>query len=406
VGAIGQDHDRVTITLAEKTVLVAKSYDIQQSAILQPSSFGLQLGSATEARHLMKEYPPGTPFKLAVDDVIQFVGQTDGYVASSRAGTDFTLRGRDTLAFLHGAFARSDRTFSDITYAELVEQVLTLADPKREWVLGTSNADNRKAVSRSQATSGGGDAAAAEAAVGELGDDSITAQLAEDATARAPSQQSRTLRIKAGDRLYPWLKAELDRAGLMLWAAADGSFILSAPDTEQAACARITRKRGDPAPMVKEGAFHRNEITDRYSECIVHMRRGGGAEPRGRGYGAWVDEEMKGYGIDRPLVLTDKKCKTLAQADIMARRLIAESRRASWQLQYPLPGHTVVGLRKERVILNPDMVVEVDDDEFGIRGLFYLESVNKSRRSETEMICNLMRLADVLYGTEGEGENT
>lgn len=404
MGNIGEQHDRVTLTLAGETVLLATTYEIVQSIIAQPSAFALRMGSDDEARRLKDKYPPGTPFALAIDGVTQFTGVTDGYVLSgATGGTQVNVRGRDTLAFLHGARARSDRSFSDITYSELVEQVLKIADPAKSWNLLYSNAANRKAVSKAPSTGEQQVTTAQDAAVGALPGETITEELAQDATARAPSQQARTLRIKAGQPWYAWLKAELDRAGLMLWADANGNFVLSAPDTTQPASVRIYRKRGATRNLVTVvSATYRNETTERFSECIVHMRRGGGAEPRARGFGSYVDTEMGAWGFDRPLVVADAKCKTLAQADILARRKIAESRRQQRVLQYTVAGHTTEGLAGGRVIWTPDTVVEVDDDEFGLHSLFYVESVTKSRNPETRTELTLLHVEDVIYGEDPE----
>jgi hypothetical protein len=46
-------------------------------------------------------------------------------------------------------------------------------------------------------------------------------------------------------------------------------------------------------------------------------------------------------------------------------------------------------------------MVEVDDDELGIRGLFYIESVTHTRGPHTESTVHLMRPEDLIFADPG-----
>lgn len=404
MGALGQDHDVVTLTLNDEVVIRSLQFDVARSITTQPCAFGMDIGTGEKARDLMKRYPPGTPFKLAIDGAQQFTGVTDGYTTrQSGEATSFGLRGRDNMSMLIGARAREDKSFSDITYAELVEQVLKLAAPKASWVLYNTNDGNRRATTKSALPGGTPTSEVNDTVIGELENGE---PVYGTTTVTGPSQQSRKLRVKAGQEWYGWLKGELDRAGLMLWAEAEGNFVLAAPDVKQPPMARILRKRGSLKNVVTVfDASHRNETTSRFSECIVHMRRGGGAEARAKGFAQYVDQEMIDLGFDRPLVITDTKCKTLAQAEAMARRKVAEARRSSWTLNYEVSGFTTMGIEGSRIVWAPDTVVEVDDDEFGLYGSFWVESVKMSRNPHSSTSLTLMRLEDVLYGSDPDGES-
>lgn len=425
MGDIGVDHDRVSLTLNGEVVLIAESYEIQQSILTQPCAFAMRLGYGDKIKDLINKYPAGTPFQLSIDGAVQFSGKTDGFSVEGSAGaSEFTLRGRDSMAPLHDAMVRSEKSFSDITYSELVEQVFALAMPGQPFVLLYSNEKNRKAVARiGGAKSGGGSVKAsgsgetlAEKVIGALvvGPGSTFAkslvangqttveQLVTTGVLKDPSQQARTLQAKIGEGWFGFLKKELDRAGLLLWSTASGDFVLSTPDTTQPPSYRIFRKRGSTRNMVDvKTAAYSFDTTRRYSECIVHFRRGGGKEPRGRGFGVHQDAEMLALGFNKPLCVKDDRCKTLAQADQLARQKISEARRSAWQLQYTVAGHTTESLAGGRAIWTQDTTVEVDDDELGIKGVFYIESVGKTRRPETTSTLNLMRLEDAeLLATE------
>jgi prophage tail gpP-like protein len=106
----------------------------------------------------------------------------------------------------------------------------------------------------------------------------------------------------------------------------------------------------------------------------------------------------------QPLHVHDTHAKTEQQAAAMARRKIAEANRNGWQLNYTLAGHTapsLIGGGDSRAVWTPDTMVEVDDDELGIRGLFYIESVTHTRGPHTESTVHLMRPEDLIFADPG-----
>ncbi len=109
---------------------------------------------------------------------------------------------------------------------------------------------------------------------------------------------------------------------------------------------------------------------------------------------------MMGLGISRLLTHEDHKCKSIAQADFFARRLIAEARRHGWSLTYTVAGHTTIGTSGQRVVWSPNTTVQVDDDELDIHGVFYIEGVRFTRGPQTLTELHLMRPADMLFATD------
>jgi prophage tail gpP-like protein len=96
----------------------------------------------------------------------------------------------------------------------------------------------------------------------------------------------------------------------------------------------------------------------------------------------------------------DVNVSTDEQAEFFARRKLAESRRTGWQLTYTVAGHStraIGGLG--RAVWTPDTVVEVEDDEFGLRDLFYIEAVD-FRRPPTTTTLTLMRTGDLVFGSD------
>lgn len=433
MGDIGKDHDVVTITLAGETVRIAESYEVSQSIIAQPCSFSIRLGTGDQVKELIKKYPAGTPFTLAIDGTLQITGTTDGYITEgSTGGTEFTLRGRDRLKSLLDAYVEEERSWADATYAELTADILretTVGD----FSVSNSDAANRKAISRAPLTETRLERVAAKFANGELGDilaaqafgqgtgEDVVGSAAINTAAQTgflaasgavagllqgallsvakPKENQKTIQAKLGERWYGGiLKPQLDRTGLMLWCAGDGNFVLSTPATDAKPVARLYRKRGG-LTNVKRASL-KNETTGRYARCVVHFRQGGGATTRGRGYGVFNDEEMIALGFTQAMTIKDPKSKNLAQADFLARKKIAESRRAGWSYEVTIAGHTMVGLDGQRIVLSPNLVIEVDDDENGIRDELWVEQASHARRGATETTLRLMRKADAVFGEE------
>jgi prophage tail gpP-like protein len=288
--ALGGPDDRVRLTLDGKEVLVAESYEVKQSILTQPSAFSLRLGWGKVLKDLIAQAPPRTPFELGIGEVPRASGLTDGFeVDQNGTATELTIRGRDALAPLHDAFVGADGTFTDQTYLELVTTALREVGLADRSVL-SSNAANRRIMTG--------------APVVELGPPLSVAEILEEAGTRGTVYH--VVQAKLGERWYAFLRRHLDRAGLVLWARADGHFTLSRPNAAQAPAYRILRRRGQLRNEVNViSARFKNETTPRYSEVIVYARGGGRKFGRGKVKGDFVDDEMEAMGYKRPLVIRD-----------------------------------------------------------------------------------------------------
>ena len=49
-------------------------------------------------------------------------------------------------------------------------------------------------------------------------------------------------------------------------------------------------------------------------------------------------------------------------------------------------------------VWTPNTTVQVDDDEFGLHGVYWLESCEYKRAPQTETVLRLMRVTDLLFG--------
>jgi hypothetical protein len=193
--------------------------------------------------------------------------------------------------------------------------------------------------------------------------------------------------------------------------------VLGQPNGKQDPLYRIIRRRGQvgeqgEVTFLGQPEWNRS-IRDRYTEFNVLGRKGSGTGGRGTASSRIFDQEM--IALLNPLeadranggtrrkvkIYRDDKVKTPAQAAFLALRKMAESRRNGCSLTYPVSGHTVDALRGGgRLVWQPDTVVYVDDQELGIEGPMYIDSVDYARSPKCTTRLNLTRCEDLLFGEE------
>ncbi|WP_394849707.1 hypothetical protein LZC95_19920 [Pendulispora brunnea] len=398
--------DRVRLELGGQEVVVAESYEVRAGILSQPAAFGVRLGHGDVAAKLFKKYPPKTPFRLYIGDVLQQCGETDGYRAESSVGaTEVTLRGRDSLAPLYDGYVERERSYLDSTFSELVRSALREVglDPAKLRTSGRADRSIRAGVP-----------------ITELGPPRTVDEIALSSGGRAPNPSGETnyaasIQTKLGERWFEFLRRYLDRGGLFLWSSTDGGFVLSQPNANLKPTYRIVRQRGKHDNSVN--VLHAelvHETTHRHSEVVIYGRGGGRKFGRTKSRGSFVDNEMwQGFrqgpeaaggpdaqGYRRPLVLRDANVSTPGQAEFLALRRLAEERRAGWSLVYRLAGHTTPAIQGGgRAVWTFDTLVEVSDDEFDLHETFYIENVEYVRGSDgTTTTIRLMRLRDLVFG--------
>lgn len=413
----------VRIAFDDKTIRIVTQYEISTRFFTQPSAFSVTIGSPQITQDLIKLARPGTPFVLYIGETPQMSGLVDGYIVSGSGGSQLTVRGRDYLAKLHDETCGADTPFSNLTYEQLVLRVLDLAGIE-EFSLVGSNESNRRVVSdtiitelQPQNTNVG--ALAATTAAAAVAAAAGAAQVASAATGAAAGAagakvliptvvdiKKQVIKVKVGDTWYSFLKRELDRAGLFLRCGAEPrSYILAPPQGNQAPAFRICRRRfsnRDTVNVVGHPRF-RNETTKRHGAYIVHGRGGGGKDGRAKVVGTYEDAEMLAWGLDKERHIVDTDVKSTAQAAYLAQRYCAEARRNGFELSYVVAGHrtpVIGGGNTKYGVWAPDVVVDVNDDEFGIYEPMWIEGVTfrggGNQGTTTEL--TLVRPADLIFG--------
>lgn len=396
---LGNGDDTVKLILAGDAVLISETWELTEGILTQPASWQMQLGWGKTARALIAKYPKRTPFELQIGNVPQAVGFTDGFVYEQPPGGAGTLRinGRDKLAKMQDSYVKAQTSINVNTYAKLAWHAMQQCglapdgdvDPK---ILKTDNAANR-------ALKGG-------VPVRPVQPHRTVQQIIDDAGLSGSNVGSvATVPVaKIGETWHGFLRRYLDRAGLFFWAAADGTFVLSQPDGNQNATYQFRRRAtGTTLRANAAGCRYQDLGTGRHTEVILYGRGGSKVLGSVKAKGGFVDQEMLDAGYtDQPLVIRDAHVHSGAEAEYFSRRKLAEERRAGFQLEYDIPGLTLPYAGdggSTRAVIIPDTVVEVQDDELGIYDNFYIETVTKRRAPQTSTTVRLMRIDDLLFGT-------
>lgn len=390
---LGGVKDEVQLRLAGYEVFSCESYEIDLSFFNQPSEWSVELGDDESVRTYIEAFPPNTPCRLAVNGHVVTSGRTDGTDASGdSSGATVQVFGRDHLAEIHDAFVLQEKVFKNATFAELAQGALNAVGLDKATLIFNNSAN------RSKMSGGNLPAVAPPRNVATEKVESI-----------GGGKVFKTPQSKLGERWYEFLNRHLERVGLFFWAAADvdengnPTFVLSEPNTKQTPAARIVRRlnktgQGD-AVNVLRWRF-RNDTRPRFSEAIIYARGGGKSYKRGKSKGRFVDAEMEALGYKRPKCIKDADCANQKQAEFMAAKEIADSRRAGSALEYTVSGHTAPRIGGGRVTWAPDMVVEVDDDMIGVKGSYWVDRVHFSRSigngTTTQLV--LQDLDTLIYG--------
>lgn len=405
----GELDDRVRVVFKGFDTRTFESYSVRLAVLQQPAVFSVKLGGEEEPKELFKRYPPGTPFELAIGPAPAMKGYTDGYESHGDAnqGVYVTLMGRDILARLQDAEFRADKTFTDVTYVDLVYEVMLEAGGLDEAAILSSNDANVIVRSGVGVTTKPGTPAkplregGGPTPTGSPGADAIAGGV--DGAIRSATiggkPGTHTVHAKMGEKCLDWLKRHLDKAGVMIWTDTNGDIVVSSPNISQKPKYHFVRQRGQSRNAVNVIAHSfKNDTTKRLSSVIVYSRGPGKKKGKGKIKGEFVDADMVAMGLLKTRTFRDVNVFDEQQAVKYAQAKMSEINRASWQLTYTIQGHTapVYGDVSKRAVVTVDTVAQIQDDELGISGLFYIEAVDYEAPPSTTKI-TFMRLQDCFF---------
>lgn len=392
---IGSRDDRIRLILNGDEILIAESWDHVDGIMEQPTAWSMRLGWGDIAAAILRKYKKGQTFQIYVGDALQGTGRIDKLGASQPPGeaATVTIGGRDMLARLHDAGVIAQQSFKDVTYLELVTRALEAVGFKSPKI-AASNAANRQVK--------------AGVPVTQVAAPRTVDQVLQEGVGFVTGVVTQELQAKVSETWHQFIRRYLDRAGLFLWCAADGTFVLSEPNGKQAPLYQIIRRRGDPNKQANVlGMDFEDDATQRHTEAIIYGRGGGKRHGPAKAKGSFSDDEMLALGYDQPIAFKDANVHNDQEAAFFARRKLAEERRSGYRLIYTLSGlrlPTLASSGTAWAVVTPDTVVSVDDEELGIKGDFYIESVRRQRSPQTTTTVRLMRLIDLVFGSDENDE--
>ncbi len=398
---IGSTSDEVRLVINGRDILIAESWDIHEGILEQPMSWSLRMGSGATVGQIMSLAPKGTKFQLYVAGALQATGKTEGVTASGSAtsATQVVIKGRDPLCELYTGHVVAPQSFVNSTYLNLAWRALlavglvtgAVPDPAQ---LASTNEANRRIKAGKMIRQ-----FAPPKPVDQIisDEDSGTTD-----TATAYSE----IQAKLGENWLHFVRRYLDTAGLILWAAADGTFVLSEPNINQAPLYQIVR-RASLNPTQRYGNVTSysfvDDATHRHSYAVAYSGGGGRAAGRQKSFGNEVDDEMFNLGFNRKISFREASAQNREQCENYCRRKLAEERREGYQLHYVVAGHTLPRIDgaspSDTAVITPDTIVQVTDEELGINAQpYYIESVRRSRSPQTSTEIRLMRPSDIVLG--------
>lgn len=402
---IGSTSDDVRLVIGGREILIAESWDVHEGVLEQPMAWSLRMGSGATAGQIASIAPKGTKFQLFVAGALQATGRTEGIASagSARNPTQVTIKGRDPLCELYSNHVVAPQSFVNTTYLMLVWRALLAVglvtgatpDPAQ---LHTSNEANRQIKAGKKVTQ-------------LLPPQTVDQIIADENSGTGETASASTeIQAKLGENWLSFVRRYLDTAGLILWAAADGTFILSAPNINQAPLYQIVRRAGTDEALTATERYGNvtshsfvDDATHRHSYAVAYARGGGRAAGRPKFFGDEVDDEMANLGFSRKISFREASAQNRQQCENYCERKLALERRDGYQLHYTIAGHTLPmmgGGPDDTAVITPDTIVQVTDEELNIFGKFYIESVRRSRSPQTQTEVRLMRPTDIILGAD------
>lgn len=393
--SLGGVDDEVVLTVGAKSVAFAESYEVHRSVFSQPSAYSIRTGSGETAATLANSFQPGQQFQLSIGGNLNQTGLLEDIEIDESVGaSEVTFRGRDWMALLQEGMVDAEKTFANATYLDLVKYAMQSAGLGNNRLLVKSNLANRKLQT-------GIPIQELQHFTVEQLLDGVLGQGGNGVNVGVFQQQ---IKSNIGESLHAFVRRYLDRAGLVFFCAADGSFVVTVINVHQTPAFAIERTglTDTRATVNVEHATYQNFTAHRHSEVRVYGRGGGRKGGHAKMKAAFEDAEIKDlYGLHKVMVIHDNHIKSDGQALYLARRRICDERRAGYQLTYVVTGHTTQSLiGGARATWAPDTVVTVRDDILGISGNFYLEACEYKRDegSGTTTTLHLNRTSDLLFG--------
>jgi prophage tail gpP-like protein len=382
----------VELLINGEALTITEGYEVKISVLTQPAAFTLRLGWGDTAKALLDKCKVGSMFQLKIGGVLQQSGIIDSRGVPSSDATVVEVKGRDYMRRLFNSHVEEEISLKERTYYDLTRKVMDLCG-LQDHKLIAGNGANRQAVT--------GTAVPIEPTEEQL----VRSRETGLPTPGGTRMEFVALKAKIGQRWYDWLQEKYKLVGLFLWCAGDGTFILATPQPNVAPSTTLVRQRGATRNAVNiQSHSFRDDATNRHAKYIVYGRIGHGKGGRNKIRGEFIDDEMVAAGLLDVITYHDDDISNQTEAEYLARKYASEEHRAGWELRYTVGGHRTLSTIDGNVaVWGPDTASQVDDQELGIVGPHYIESVTFRGFPRTASV-ELIRPEDLLYLAEKSPE--
>jgi prophage tail gpP-like protein len=398
--------DKFRLLVGGSDCPVVTNYNAAAGVFQVPAQFDMTVGHTGLLTELIQAYAEFTPFELFVNDVRVMQGEIDDLASVGGDGTQLKVTGQDRLKRLIEGEIDSDETLSEVTFTDITELALKRVGLGDVSVV-SSNLANRKAITGTYKVK----------EVVSKSSESTDTDLEETIKERT-KKVHHSLVLETGTTYWDFLVQQYQRGGLFLWADSFGGFVLGQPNGKQDPLYRLVFRRdgsggeSGEVNVIGQPEWHRSS-KPRYSEFHVMGHKGSGSNGRGEAFSKQIDQEVvamlnpnpadRANGGTRKKIKTyrDDKVKAPEQSAFLAIRKMAESRRNALTLKYTIAGHTLPAITGGgRLVVQPDTVAHVVDDDRGIDGPMYIADCKYGRLPHSQTVLEMMRCEDLLYGEE------
>lgn len=366
------DHD-ISIRVGGDELREWLSYEIE-SDLLQPAD-AFSITFANPAGRLSGRYEPCDPVQVYVDGTLQMTGYVDAITVDvdAQQGAALTVTGRDRFGQLVDVSAEP-KTYSNVTLLQLAEAV---SDPfVSDWLV--DNEKNRAAMLQAkQAIASLQRHRAAFEAKYETVDNFVTQYKDRQLASRETKAKANLAKIKAsvffkakvepGDTPYEVISRHAQKAGLLVWQAADGAGVIAAPSYDQPPLYSLHLGQGESA--ARNNAKRASVTKDARSRYATYRMQGtsgntsdnhsGSSRHKAEAYDAQIP-------LERTQILTED-VSSIAEAQSRATREMQQRRFEGLELQYTTKGHSNSG-----ALWQVDTLCRVNDALSAIEGNYYV----------------------------------
>jgi prophage tail gpP-like protein len=346
-----------------------KEYSIDSDFLTPTDGWSFSFGTEVEWTQVKGLLVPDSKIQITIDGVPQLTGYIDRVRASAddSGGVTIHVEGRDILKQLVKGNIHPDTRIKNRTLQDLVESALKQLYGDNAPTLVTDNDSNRQIITGAKARH-------------------------KHKKARKLTSELQWCQAHANEGAFDFCARNLRRFGLWMWAAADGTVVISSPNYDQPSSYLISRRRGDTVAEVQSASWSYDK-TNVPSHVIIRGRSSQ-KEFAKKTIGATVKDPTS--TVDCPIILLHDQADTNEQAYNYAVQELYRHKQDEIVYECTLTGHRCL---HTQLVYNVDTIAHVEDDYLGVSDDFYVarRTFHKSATGGTTTTLKLVPLYSIRF---------